>query len=308
MSLDFDVLSLSQLVATTCIAIVVPCAVAIVILTLSRRVHNKRQTLTVRDRRVQQQAGYAALQRQFQHQHQCKQKQQRPKKKDTTATMSSFADSRLQNQKGGAANRNHGNSEMLDNRSIGVPHTTSPAVASTTENTPTIKSGLVCQVGITRYCYIPHLPQADETAAVILQRLADEFNAIIQRRHYPVTSVSELCCCDSGLDYGELGGHQRRISLHQRINGVEQIHCGGYNYTRMRQPQPRSRIRSGVSQQQHTIHLRLRHAHNHNLFRPYHDIVETMCHELAHCEYHDHGPEFYQTMLDIMEEWYHTVR
>ena len=41
---------------------------------------------------------------------------------------------------------------------------------------------------------------------------------------------------------------------------------------------------------------------DHNRFMEYAEVVDTMAHELAHCVYEDHGPEFWDLMDDILHE------
>lgn len=152
--------------------------------------------------------------------------------------------------------------------------------------------GPIYESGVTRYYHIPHLPKAEKTMEMLI-RIAKEFEPILTRRGYQVYSVSEMCCCCDGLDTGELAGHRRRVQAGQKISGVEQHQCGGYNRT-MRRARGKTR---------HSIHLRMRHPKNHSMVRSYAEIVTTMCHELAHCEQQNHSDKFYDLMDEIKQEY-----
>ena len=133
-----------------------------------------------------------------------------------------------------------------------------------------------------RVCHIPGLPLADE-ARKILDRVCKEFEPIIQRRGYNVLSVSEMCCCNDGLDF-ESGSRRKRKIMPRNV--------WGYNQTTFRGPRGKS----------HTIHLRLRHAGSHGRLLLYEDVAGTMAHELAHCEIAPHNDAFNKLMDDILEE------
>jgi hypothetical protein len=140
------------------------------------------------------------------------------------------------------------------------------------------------------------LPRAD-VAATMLQRLAHDFMPIIRQRGYNVTSVSEFCCCGDGMDY-QMGGRSLSVRPGQRIAGHESETVMGYN--RLVQL---SNNRSGNAKKYvSSIHLRLRSPQNHDLFIQYEDVCENLCHELAHCEYHDHGPQFFALMKELQEQ------
>ena len=48
-----------------------------------------------------------------------------------------------------------------------------------------------------------HIPKLnnDVYAKQLLNRVVQEFLPILQRRQYNVRSISELCCCNDGLDF-----------------------------------------------------------------------------------------------------------
>ena len=171
-----------------------------------------------------------------------------------------------------------------------------PAGAKSTQGTAG-KQGILAEEGVTRYYCIPGLLHADEVARM-LKQIAREFAPIIKRRGYQVYSVSEMCCCGDGLDMNELGGHLKRVKDGAKIAGHEQHECGGYNRTRF----------TGKSKTRHTIHLRVRLVQNHNVIIPYGMVVNTMCHELAHCVHHGgHPPAFYDLMEEIKQEYQSVV-
>ena len=153
---------------------------------------------------------------------------------------------------------------------------------------------LVHQDGLTRHFHIPYLPNADHSA-FLLKRLAREFKPIIQKRKYNVLMVAELCCCSDGGRAAR--GEQRntkRIKV-QTTSGSED-QCGGYNRTH--------RIHPGTV---HSIFLRLRDRTNHYKFYPYHQVVKTMCHELAHCVHQNHSPAFWKLMKELQQEHKHLI-
>jgi len=145
--------------------------------------------------------------------------------------------------------------------------------AATLPNSPT--SFLKC-------CHIPTLP-TDDHAKALLERVVREFEPIVKQRSYNVLSVSELCCCNDGLDF-DGGGRRKRRKVANNI--------WGYNQTTFRGPNGKA----------HTIHLRLRHATDHSRFLPYEDVAGTMAHELAHCEHGPHNDKFYKLMDEILEQ------
>lgn len=142
--------------------------------------------------------------------------------------------------------------------------------------------------------HIPNLPDADHAAA-LLRRIQSEFQLIVEKRKYILTSITEMCCCEDGLDHitnqnfrnrNSTGGAKRGRKTRRMPNNVL-----GYNLTQG--------SRGGTSV--HRIHLRLRHPTKHTFF-PYEDIAGTMCHELAHCERGPHDAKFYKLMEEIMEQ------
>jgi hypothetical protein len=137
---------------------------------------------------------------------------------------------------------------------------------------------------------IQHIPnlEGDQHAASLLRRIHSEFQLIVEKRQYILTSVTEMCCCEDGLDHmhSKNSGGKRGRKTRRMPNGVL-----GYNLTQG--------SRNGNSV--HRIHLRLRHPTNHT-FYPYEDIAGTMCHELAHCERGPHDAKFYKLMDEIMEQ------
>lgn len=138
-------------------------------------------------------------------------------------------------------------------------------------------------------CHIPILPMANACKET-LERVWKEFQPIIQRRGYNVTSISELCCCGDGLD-SQPG---RRRPLRKQSDNV-----WGYNQT--------SFFRRGVahrsSSTSHSIHLRLRQPRHHNTqLLSWEDVAGTMAHELSHCVHQNHSKDFYKLMEEILEE------
>ena len=165
--------------------------------------------------------------------------------------------------------------------------------------------------------HLAHLPDADKVAS-LLQRIVDEFLPIIRYRGYNVRSITEWCCCGDGLDY-ELGGHVKHIQKFQKLDGHEQSECGGYNRTMYQQDDRgrffgRGRGRMGDSTTNnhkgtvHSIHLRMRDIDDHSMIYEYDTIMETMAHEIAHCEHSNHEEPFWDLMNDILQEHYILVQ
>ena len=150
--------------------------------------------------------------------------------------------------------------------------------------------------GLTKYRHMMHLANGD-SAKVILNRIAREFNPIIRQRGYDVASVTEFCCCGDGLDY-ELGGHSSCVRPGCKIAGSDPSHVYGYNETRL--------LNRGRTA--HTIHLRLREPNNHDTLLDYGTVARTMAHELAHCVHGHHEPPFYQLMNEIIQHHAVVVR
>lgn len=50
------------------------------------------------------------------------------------------------------------------------------------------------------------------------------------------------------------------------------------------------------------IMIRLRHPHNEKSFLPWHDILGTMCHELAHMAIGPHNADFYKLWDELSDE------
>ena len=130
-----------------------------------------------------------------------------------------------------------------------------------------------------RIASIPTLPQPTQAQAM-LERVVNEFLPIIQRRQYNVQSVSEMCCCNDGLDF--VTGNRKRRIMSRNV--------WGYNQTTTTRGSKRS----------HTIHLRLRRTHSQ--FHTYEDVAGTLAHELAHCVHGPHDAKFYKLMDEILEE------
>ena len=136
-----------------------------------------------------------------------------------------------------------------------------------------------------RIQHIPSLPDSNK-ANQLLRRIHSEFETLIQKRGYNVTSITELCCCGDGLEHMiGCSGKRKRFSSGRRKKMPDNVL--GYNLT--------------WGRQRHRIHLRLRNPHTHD-FYPYEDIAGTMCHELAHCERSPHDAKFYKIMEEIMEQ------
>eukprot|EP00551_Chaetoceros_affinis_P010961 CAMPEP_0203684824 /NCGR_PEP_ID=MMETSP0090-20130426/48234_1 /ASSEMBLY_ACC=CAM_ASM_001088 /TAXON_ID=426623 /ORGANISM="Chaetoceros affinis, Strain CCMP159" /LENGTH=727 /DNA_ID=CAMNT_0050554005 /DNA_START=368 /DNA_END=2552 /DNA_ORIENTATION=- len=136
--------------------------------------------------------------------------------------------------------------------------------------------------------HIPSLPSS-EYAQSILERIQNEFQILVQKRGYNVASVTEMCCCDDGLNYLP---HDHNIRTEP--DNIDNLL--GYNETHG----DRDRNNSITV---HKIHLRLRYQMNHGSFYPYEDIAATMCHELAHCEVGDHSAKFYKVMDEIIDQY-----
>ena len=120
---------------------------------------------------------------------------------------------------------------------------------------------------------LKHLPN-DDMAMKLLERIRNEFLEIVQRRHWKVMSLNELCCCTDQMT-------KRKTKKKQYGDNV-----WGYNMTR------------GSS---HIIYIRLRRPHSHT-FHDYHDIAGTMSHELAHCVHSGHSAKFYHLMEEIQQQ------
>lgn len=123
-----------------------------------------------------------------------------------------------------------------------------------------------------------------EAVKSLLDRVMREFVPIIRNRGFNVLSVSEMCCCNDGLDFKE----GRRRKLRKMNNNV-----WGYNQTTFHR---------GKQLKSHTIHLRLRHAQDHTRLLSYEDVAGTMAHELAHCVHSPHNKAFYALMDEILEQ------
>lgn len=154
--------------------------------------------------------------------------------------------------------------------------------------------------GMTSFRHIPSLPDADEAAA-LLRQLARDFVPILRQRGHDVVTVSEFCCCGDGLDY-QLGGRAWTVRPGTtRIAGHEAANVAGYN--RLHNNNERTRRNAKASASSCSIHLRLRSPDNHNDLRTsYQELCEHMAHEVAHCVYRHHGPEFHQLMRDVQEQ------
>lgn len=135
--------------------------------------------------------------------------------------------------------------------------------------------------GLHEIYHIPSLPDAAQ-AKQLLERVVNEFRPIAVRRGYVVLSVSELCCCNDGLDFRD--GSRKKLS--KVANNI-----WGYNRTIGRN-----------GKKVHTIHVRLRHPQDHSRFLPYEDVAGTMAHELTHCSIGPHNDSFYKLMDALLEE------
>lgn len=148
--------------------------------------------------------------------------------------------------------------------------------------------------------HIPTLPRAEQARAM-LERVVNEFRPIAKRRGYMVLSVSELCCCNDGLDFrnnnSSSSNKEAKLSTRQRKLKKVSNNIWGYNRTMWRGGGQRNN-----NSKVHTIHIRLRHAQDHNRFLPYEDVAGTLAHELSHCEHGPHDTKFYKLMDSILEE------
>lgn len=127
---------------------------------------------------------------------------------------------------------------------------------------------------------ISQLPESDH-ASRILKRLAKEFEPIVRQRGYNVAYLAEFCCCGMGTRTWD---HQCQIQL-QTAN-IQRWQ--GYNQTRTING---SRVNE--------ISIRLRHQSNHYRFIGQKALVDTMCHELAHCVHMNHGPAFWKLYREL---------
>jgi hypothetical protein len=135
-------------------------------------------------------------------------------------------------------------------------------------------------------CHILSLPNAEQ-AKTLLERVVREFEPIAKQRGYNVLSVSELCCCNDGLDFDPTANGNKRRKRRKMSNNI-----WGYNQTT-----------SSGARKSHTIHLRLRHTSNHHTrFLPYEDVAGTLAHELAHCVHGPHDAKFYKLMDEILDQ------
>jgi DNA-dependent metalloprotease WSS1 len=135
-------------------------------------------------------------------------------------------------------------------------------------------------------CHIPTLPNAHQ-AESLLHRVVREFQPILTRRNYNVLSISELCCCNDGLDFDPTASGGKRRKRRIMSNNI-----WGYNQTSFGRGRGKS----------HTIHVRLRQPSDHARFLPYEDVAGTLAHELSHCEHSDHNDKFYKLMDEILDE------
>jgi hypothetical protein len=170
-----------------------------------------------------------------------------------------------------------GNSEGGGNN--GYPEGVDAATLPTSTGDGKAPSFLKC-------CHILSLPNADQ-AKTLLERVVREFEPIAKQRGYNVLSVSELCCCNDGLDFDPTANGKKRRKRRKMANNI-----WGYNQTT-----------SSSSRKSHTIHLRLRHTTNHHTrFLPYEDVAGTLAHELAHCVHGPHDAKFYKLMDEILDQ------
>jgi DNA-dependent metalloprotease WSS1 len=132
-------------------------------------------------------------------------------------------------------------------------------------------------------CVIPSLSDARQ-AEEMLKQVVREFLPILQRRNCNVQSISEMCCCNDGLDFLPTKGGGRRRK--RRIMGGN---IWGYNQTTFY-----------GGRKSHTIHIRLRQ--DHARFFPYEDVAGTLAHELTHCEVAPHNDSFFKLMDEILDE------
>ena len=146
-----------------------------------------------------------------------------------------------------------------------------------------------------------HIPtlQNDTYAKELLNRIVNEFLPILQRRQYNVISISELCCCNDGLDFQQehdalcdSNNNNTTTTAKRKRRKIRKVsdNIWGYNRTTF------------GYRKQHTIHIRLRHTNDHTKFLLYEDVAGTLAHELSHCEYGPHDSKFFKLMDDILEE------
>lgn len=144
-----------------------------------------------------------------------------------------------------------------------------------------------------RVCLIPTFPNVSQ-ATELFHRVIKEFQPIIERRNYNVLSISEMCCCNDGLDFEDnnrKGSKRKRKIMGSNVWGYNQITTirSRYNNTNSKHTS-------------HTIHIRLRNPKNHHQLLSYEDVAGTLAHELAHCERAPHDAQFYKVMDSILEE------
>lgn len=185
--------------------------------------------------------------------------------------------------------------------------------------------------GMTVFRHLPDLP-ASEHVASLLHQLALDFGPIIASRNFNVSSVSEFCCCGDGMEYhhGNNGGCGRGVStraaIGRTIAGDPACHVAGYNQLHHTVGTGNWRTPAGFvggmskANPPNSIHLRFRRlptmssaisvlpslpleSHSPPVFVPYHELCQNMAHELAHCVYRHHRPEFFVLMNDILSEW-----
>ena len=148
--------------------------------------------------------------------------------------------------------------------------------------------------------HIPDLPDSDY-AKYLMTHLAATFVPIIQQRGYDILHVSEFCCCGDALEYnpnmmGSGGGKYCIPKHYTTLQGNTREELLGYHHVVRRK-------HSRYSKPQHTIHLRLRHPKNHHLFFKLETVVTTMAHELAHYVHIGHGPEFWNLMDELVDQY-----
>lgn len=96
-----------------------------------------------------------------------------------------------------------------------------------------------------------------------------------------------MCCCTDGARAAR--GEVARTQKMKASTGD----CLGYNFSRPSQVgHPKF----------HDIFVRLRKDPNHYDFENFHEITNTMAHELAHCVYKEHSPAFWKLVRDIEAE------
>ena len=167
--------------------------------------------------------------------------------------------------------------------------------------------------------HIPHLHN-DTYAKQLLHRVVQEFLPILQRRQYNVMSISELCCCNDGLDFQHemnaqqndgatiAAHHQNQVitktTKRRRGRKIRKVadNIWGYNRTTFSNYGGNNNNNNNNNRKQHTIHIRLRHTNDHTKFLLYEDVAGTLAHELSHCEHGPHDAKFFKLMDDILEE------